>query len=152
MLILAAIAVILFIYLVNNYPRLLYTGINISDMGGNKIRLIKRINCMLVSLATGNTGPAWGTSSGGLSFLLRPQHPLLPHRGRVRRGGHGFLLGHDPGPRAVAGRLLPALRPAPSQVRVPCPTTHAEVFGVTRGGRACGGAVAPGSWRSCSLW
>ena len=52
--ILAAIAVILFIYLVNNYPRLLYTGINISDMGGNKIRLIKRINCMLVSLATGN--------------------------------------------------------------------------------------------------
>ena len=55
MLILAAIAVILFIYLVNNYPRLLYTGINISDMGGNKIRLIKRINCMLVSLATGNT-------------------------------------------------------------------------------------------------
>ena len=75
---------------------------------------------------------------GGLSFLLRPQHPLLPHRGRVRRGGHGFLLGHDPGPRAVAGRLLPALRPAPSQVRVPRPTKHAEVFGVTRGGRACG--------------
>ena len=89
---------------------------------------------------------------GGLSFLLRPQHPLLPHRGRVRRGGHGFLLGHDPGPRAVAGRLLPALRPAPSQVRVPRPTKHAKVFGVTRGGRACGGAVAPGGWRSCSLW
>ena len=62
MLILAAIAVILFIYLVNNYPRLLYTGINISDMGGNKIRLIKRINCMLVSLATGNTG---GSYPGG---------------------------------------------------------------------------------------
>ena len=51
----------------------------------------------------------------------------------------------------MAGRLLPALRPAPRQVRVPRPTTHAEVFGVTRGGRVCGGAVAPGGWRSCSL-
>ena len=51
----------------------------------------------------------------------------------------------------MEGRLLPALRPAPRQVRVPRPTTHAEVFGVTRGGPACGGAVAPGSWLSCSL-
>ena len=97
-----------------------------------------------------NPGPLGAHPPGGLSFLLRPQHPLLPYRGRVRRRGHGFLFGHDPGPRAVEGRLLPALRPAPRQVRVPRPTTHAEVFGVTWGGRACGGAVAPGSWRSCS--
>ena len=92
-----------------------------------------------------------GGGGGGLSFLLRPEHPHLPHRGRVRRGGHGFLLGHDQGPPAVEGRLLQALRPAPRQVRVPRPATHAEVFGVTRGGQACGGAVAPGGWLSCNL-
>ena len=39
----------------------------------------------------------------GIPFLLRPEHPLLPHWGSVCCGCHGFLLGHDPGPRAVAG-------------------------------------------------
>ena len=75
---------------------------------------------------TGHTcpGQAWGTSS------VR----ILPHRGPIICCGcHGLLLGHDPGPRAVAERLLQALRTAPLQICVPSPAPHFEVFGVTRG-------------------
>ena len=51
-------------------------------------------------------GPLGAHPLGGIPFLLRPEHPLLPHRGCIRRGGHGLLLGHDPGPQAVEERLL----------------------------------------------
>ena len=61
-------------------------------------------------------GPLGAHPPRGIPFLLRPEHPLLPHRGRVRCGCHGLLLGHDPGPRAVAERLLQALRTAPLQM------------------------------------
>ena len=77
----------------------------------------------------------------GIPFLLRPEHPLLPHRGRVRRVCHGLLLGHDPGPRAVEERLLQALRTDPLKICVPSPATHVEVFGVTRSNRAWGGGA-----------
>ena len=96
-------------------------------------------------------GPLGAHPPGGPFLPPATSTPTPSASGRVFHGGHGFLLGHDPGPWAVEGRLLPALRPAPRQVRVPPPTMHAEVFGVTRGGRACGGAVAPSGWRYCSL-
>ena len=78
-------------------------------------------------------GPLGAHPPRGIPFLLRPEHPVLPHRGRVRRGCHGLLLGHDPGPRAVEERLLQALHTATLQICVPSPATHVEVFGVTRG-------------------
>ena len=78
-------------------------------------------------------GPTWGTSSTlHPLFLWQPEHTLLPHRGRVCCRCHGLLLSHDPGPRAVAERLLQALHTAPLQICVPSPALHVEVFGVTR--------------------
>ena len=78
-------------------------------------------------------GPLGAHPPRGIPFLIQPEHPLLPHRGRVCCGCHGLLLSHDPGPRAVAERLLQALRTAPLQICVPRPAPRVEVFGVTRG-------------------
>ena len=37
-------------------------------------------------------GPLGAHPPRGVPFLLRPEHPLLPHRGRVRCGCHGLLF------------------------------------------------------------
>ena len=80
-------------------------------------------------------GPLGAHPPRGIPFLLRPEHPLLPHLGRVRRGCQGLLLGHAPGPRAMEERLPQSLRvgDAPPQICVPSPATHVEVFGPYRG-------------------
>ena len=78
-------------------------------------------------------GPLGAHPPRGIPFRLRPEHPLLPHRGRVRCGCHGLLLGHDPGPRAVE-RATPsgAMYSSPPHM-CSSPAPHVEVFGVTRG-------------------
>ena len=77
-------------------------------------------------------GPFGAHPPRGVPFHLRPAHPLLPPRGRVRCGCHGLLLGMIP----ALGRLridsFKRYVQLPSRC-VPSPAPRVEVFGVTRG-------------------
>ena len=98
-------------------------------------------------------GPLGAHPPCNIPFLLRPEHPLLLHRGGGGGGGgiccgcHGLLLGHDPGPRAVAERLLQVLRTAPLHVCVPSPSPHVAVFRVTWG-HSGDSAIAGNLWHA----
>ena len=95
-------------------------------------------------------GPLGAHPPRGVPFLLRPAHPLLPPRGRVRCGCHGLLLGMIP----ALGRLrlrsdsFKRYVQLPSRC-VPSPAPRVEVFGVTRG--HSGPPPSPGSGRACGV-
>ena len=77
-------------------------------------------------------GPLGAHPPRGVPFLLRPEHPLLPHRGRVRCGCHGLLLGMIPALGRLRRDSFTRYVQLPSRC-VPSPAPRVEVFGVTRG-------------------